>query len=75
MKPEVHQIETTNGCGFYISIAHVKGADGLNMAELPDEIAFVMNEYDSDGNKTEHTASITKGDARKLALVLMSMAE
>lgn len=75
MKPKVHLIETTNDCEFQVSISHIQETQGLNKVNLPDEIAFIITEYDDEGNQKLHVASLDKEEARKLVLILMSMAK
>lgn len=75
MKSKVHLIETTNDCEFQVSIAHIQESQGLNKVNLPNEIAFIITEYDDEGKEKLHVASLTKKEARKLALVLMDLAK
>ena len=58
-----------------VQLSEVREGNGINMVRVEDGITFMIKDTVTYGEETELFALISKEEARKLALILMNMAE
>jgi hypothetical protein len=75
MENKYFELETMDDTIMSVQLSEVKEGNGINMVRVEDGITFMIKDTVTYGEETELFALISKEEARKLALILMNMAE
>ncbi len=75
MENKYFELETMDDTIMSVQLSEVKEGNGINMERVEDGITFMIKDTVTYGEETELFALISKEEARKLALILMNMAE
>jgi hypothetical protein len=74
MDKRYFEIETTSDSTMSVQLSETKDIEGNKVIRVCDEVCFMITDSVSYGEEIELYASLTKEEARKLALILMNMA-
>lgn len=75
MENKYFELETMDDTIMSVQLSEVREGNGINMVRVEDGITFMIKDTVTYGEETELFALISKEEARKLALILMNMAE